>query len=413
MHTPILGRRLILAALLAGACGHGPTRPTEQTPQLYPDGPVLLATGRTVQILTYVGPSWETPSLQNGISCSSRDTSLVAVSSDCVALAGTKVGNTAVVVSRYGATAEVPISVVTYPYIRLPDPRPGIGSTSTAFVDLSPQGIGYVAGWNVLGETYLWRLDLNQQRADSALRVNGTAAGAAVFNAAGTVAYAAGFGGVVSVIDVASNSVTDTIQGLPGEVYTALLAPDDSTLYLGTDGHLTALDVRSHAVRADLPETGLLVLSLALDSVTNRLYATVYGGYRTGFVLELNAATLAVQRTVVTSDFGAKGLFLDRGAARLYVASESDQLLVCPLGGVPACTVVPEKFCAANDVTLNAAGTELYLGCGDVIRVIDPGTLQTLRFVVGYGINGAWKLKTRPGLAHTVDLSALDITLLP
>lgn len=418
MMTALVLRRLAFGATVVAlglaACGQ-PSAPVAAPPMVFPDHPIVLTPGALVQLFVYVGPSWETPTPQNGIVCSTRD-SIVEVGSDCKVIAGATPGTTTVVVDRYGGKTDVPISVVAYPHFRLPAPAPGVGSATAVSVALDAQGVGYVTEVG-LGQ-FLWRLDLNGLRADPALVASPPppprgGAFAAAFNTADTRLYAPGFLGGLAVVDVASNTVTDTLPGFDIDVYATLLAPGDSTLYVGARDSLLAFDLVSDTVRARLPEPGQLFTSLALDAAAHRLYAVVYSDFRAGAVLELDPGTLAPLRTVAPVASGAKRVFLP-GGADLYVVSESNQLLDCSLAGAQSCATVPEKDCLGNGLAFTGTGTELYLSCGEMIRVLDAATLRTVRYVIPYGALGGWLVQAQPGTpSRALAVSGFDLTLLP
>ena len=233
-----------------------------------------------------------------------------------------------------------------------------------------------------------------------------------------TWVYAAGFGGgfapgvgqqVIAVIDPATNTPIDSMTGITGTVYSAFLAPDDSTLFIGSAGHLAAVNVKSKTVMFDMPVNGL-VLHLAPDLNHGRLYATVWQNYREGSVEEFDASTLAPLRTIVAASSGAQGIALRSDGGRLFVVTEFGRVLSCTLDASVACNSVQlPNLLSLNAAVVNSTGTDLYVGFAGMVFDFDPLTLRLKRTVV---LPGSLRFAVRAGVPVTAVLGG-GVTLLP
>jgi len=393
-----------LAVALAGACSHDGSPPIEPPPVVFPGVPVEMQPPSGFAFLVQVDSLWRTPDPKDGFSCTTTDSTVVAVlDPGCAVETRATTGTASVVVHRYAATTTIPITVVARSTIAL------VGAGQSSIV-LGTPPLAYATGWDYgNNEALLWRINLTTLQADSALRVRAPSGGAVAINSTNTVVYVPGFGGgyvpppghqPLAFVDPVTNMVTDTMIGLTGTVYSSLLAPDDSTLYVGSDGHLALVNVKAKSVLLDSVESGR-VLHLVLDATRGALYATLYTDHQYSGVDEFDAATLALRRQIVAPSAAAQGIALSGDATRLFVVTERGQVLSCslgPTGSCPTATTLPELFIP---VALNAAGTQLYAGSGNTVLAFDPATLQLQRaFVVGNG--SAWRFATRSGYPHTV-----------
>lgn len=398
--------RVALAALavaLAGACSHDGSPSPEPPPVVFPGVPVEIQPPSGFGFLVQVDSLWRTPDPRDGFSCTTTDSTVIAVLGQGCTFETRATGTASVVVHRYAATTTIPITVVAHSTIAL------VGAGQSSIV-LGTPPLAYATGWDGLySDALLWRINLTTLQADSALRVRAPSGGAVAINSTNTVVYVPGFGGgyvppaghvPLAFVDPVTNTVTDTMIGLTGTVYSTLLAPDDSTLYVGSDGHLALVNVKAKSVLRDSVVSGR-VLHLVLDATRGALYATLYTDHQSSGVAEFDAATLALRRQIVAPSFAAQGIALSGDASRLFVVTERGQVLSCalgPSGSCPAATTWPALFIPA---AINAQGTQLYVGWGNTVLAFDPATLQPQRaFVVGNG--SAWRFATRSGYPHTV-----------
>lgn len=162
------------------------------------------------------------------------------------------------------------------------------------------------------------RLDLTALRSASSIPV-GVNPTRIVFDASGSLAYVSNqFGGNISVIDAAADSVVDDLP-VPGDPAPLLAAPDRLTLYVATNlDRLYAIDTRRKRVltEAPLPATSH---HLAMHPDRRRVFVATRAA---GSVLELDARSLECRRVIGVEGL-VQALAFDRTGAELYVANEA------------------------------------------------------------------------------------------
>lgn len=202
------------------------------------------------------------------------------------------------------------------------------------------------------------------------------------FDAGGAKAFVSNQGGSVSVIDVATNTVSLTIP-VPDRAFVSRTSPNGSRLYIGSaNGTVYAYDFA----------TGTFVNSVAVGDVPQHLAFSpdgtkLYVSMRDlGRVAEVNLATHAVDR-IFQSTFGVQEAVVAPNGAELYVANQSGWLEIwnlatgaktvdVPLGDGPwAMTLSPDK-------------TKLYIGIlfdGEV-AVVNRATRAVERYINVQGV---------------------------
>jgi YVTN family beta-propeller protein len=146
------------------------------------------------------------------------------------------------------------------------------------------------------------------------------------FDAAGAKAFVSNQGGSVSVIDVATNTVTQTIP-VPDRAFVSRTSPNGSRLYIGSaNGTVYAYEFA----------TGQFVHSVAVGDVPQHLVFSpdgtkLYVSMRDlGRVVEVNLATHAITRTF-QSTYGIQEAVVAPDGSELYVANQSGWLEIWSL----------------------------------------------------------------------------------
>ena len=193
------------------------------------------------------------------------------------------------------------------------------------------------------------RFDLPARSPSSHVTVGGTPTDVS-FDAAGAKAYVSNQSGSVSVIDVATNTVTFSIP-VPDRAFVSQTSPAGDRLYIGS---------ANGTVYAYSFATGQFVNSVIVGDVPQHFVfspdgSKLYVSMRdVGRVVEINLSTHAITRTF-QSTYGIQEAVVSPDGAELYVANQSGWLeiwnlttgakaLDIPLGNGPwAMTLSPDQ----------------------------------------------------------------------
>jgi YVTN family beta-propeller protein len=202
------------------------------------------------------------------------------------------------------------------------------------------------------------------------------------FDAAGAKAFVSNQGGSVSVIDVATNTVSLSIP-VPDRAFVSRTSPDGSRLYIGSaNGKVYAYAFGTETF-VDSVAVGDVPQHLAFSPDGTKLYVSMRD---LGRVAEVNLATHAVDRIFQSTD-GVQEAVVAPNGAELYVANQSGWLeiwnlstgartLDVPLGNGPwAMTLSPDQ-------------TKLYVGIlfdGEV-AVVNRATRAVERYINVQGV---------------------------
>lgn len=199
------------------------------------------------------------------------------------------------------------------------------------------------------------------------------------FNNAGTRAYVGNQnGGSVSVIDVASNTVSGTIT-LPAAtpVVSVAVVPGDSLLIVGTTGPLYVYRLPGHA----------FVRSVAMDGIANALAirdSIVYVNNTAGQVRIVDWRSGQLLGTITTGGV-TQGIVVSSDGQQLYVANEAGQFEVWDIAtgqmnGAPLLMPGGGGFSMAQHPVTG----HLYVGTSyysNRVNVIDPVARSIVRVI--------------------------------
>ena len=147
------------------------------------------------------------------------------------------------------------------------------------------------------------------------------------FDRTGSRAFVSNQGGSVSVIDVASNSVTRTIP-VRDRAFVSLISPNDNLLYVGSAiGRVYVYDL-SAGRYTDSVTVGDVPQHLTFHPDGVRLYVSMRDH---GRVVEVDTRTNQIVRTFV-STYGVQEAVVAPDGCELYVANQSGWLEVWNLG---------------------------------------------------------------------------------
>lgn len=202
------------------------------------------------------------------------------------------------------------------------------------------------------------------------------------FDRSGSRAFVSNQGGSVSVIDVASNTVSQTIA-VRDRAFVSLTSPNDERLYVGSAigkvyvYHFGLGRFTDSITVGDVPQH----LTFSPDGV--RLYVSMRD---LGRVAEVDTRTNSVVRTF-NSTYGIQEAVVAPDGCELYVANQSGWLEVWNLG-----TGAKTQEVALGDgpwaLTLSPDGSKLYAGIlfSGEVAVIDRATRAVERYIDVGGI---------------------------
>jgi YVTN family beta-propeller protein len=197
------------------------------------------------------------------------------------------------------------------------------------------------------------------------------------FDRAGTRAFVSNQGGSVSVIDVASNSVAQTIP-VPDRAFVSLTSPNDDRLYIGSA--IGKVYVYSFAAQrfTDSITVGDVPQHLTFHPDGIRLYVSMRDA---GRVVEVDTRTNTATRTF-NSTYGIQEAVVAPDGSELYVANQSGWLEVWNLG-TGARTHQVDLGQGPWAMTLSPDESELYVGLlfEGRIAVVDRTTRVVERYI--------------------------------
>jgi YVTN family beta-propeller protein len=201
------------------------------------------------------------------------------------------------------------------------------------------------------------------------------------FDAAGAKAFVSNQGGSVSVIDVATNTVSQTIP-VRDRAFVTRTSPNGSRLYIGSAiGKVYVYEFAGQLV--DSVTVGDVPQHLAFSPDGTRLYVSMRD---VGRVVEVNLSTHAITRSFV-STYGVQEAVVAPDGSELYVANQAGWLEIwnlvtgaqtrqIPLGNGPWA------------MTLSPDGSKLYIGIlfdGEV-AVVNRVTRAVERYINVEGV---------------------------
>jgi YVTN family beta-propeller protein len=156
----------------------------------------------------------------------------------------------------------------------------------------------------------------------------------------------------ISVVDVATNTVTSTISVPAGSTLTIGLGPDGKTLYALTDFHgVYVINVEKRAVTDSIPAAavGTILAGVAFHPFSPCAYI---GARDDGTVSTVDLRTNRVVRTVAVSGGRIQNLAVSRDGARLFATDiERSKLIVWDL---PSGAETYQEFPIGSPVSRNA-----------------------------------------------------------
>ncbi|HKW12677.1 MAG TPA: YncE family protein [Gemmatimonadaceae bacterium] len=268
----------------------------------------------------------------------------------------------------------------------------GIVSTQISGLGGRPFGIGVTS----TGDVLVTEQDLNRAvhvGAAGSPMTNipvGADPGDVVANRAATQAIVSGFNdGTLSFINLANNTVTQSIHMPSANAYRLAFSPDETVLYVTTtDGHIYAVNPSAHTVGTTKQYAGSLQ-GLAVDHAGHAVFISSTAGV----ISRLDPASLASTATAAVS-CNAQDIAVSANDSELYVACENGAVvvlnastlaakntIVVPSGGPFGLAVTPDN--AQLYVTSPTTGrlTIIDVASGSVIKtLIVTGTPRRVAF---------------------------------
>lgn len=216
------------------------------------------------------------------------------------------------------------------------------------------------------------------------------------FNSSGTDAYLATVAGVgIPIVDVATDSIVDSIGSIQGTPFTVQLSGDNQWIYIGGNEGLFQVEAATGSTVKYSNVFGH-VNHLSRHPTQPLIYATAPD---VSDVFEINTVT----QTSRTFDLNGhiQATAVSSNGSRLFVANESQRRLDIwdLIGNVP----LPSVALNGNPygLVLNPAGTRLYasLTGSGLVQVIDPVSLQTVTTYVVGGLPRAVEFSTDGSIA--------------
>ncbi|MDL5158960.1 Ig-like domain-containing protein [Actinomycetospora termitidis] len=175
----------------------------------------------------------------------------------------------------------------------------------------------------------------------------------------GAHAYVIDQGGVLSIIDTATNTVT-SVAVAPNAAQ-MVLSPDGSRLYLQHIGGntLTVIDTTTGTVIAT-PPVGQVVTGMLTSPDGRRLYVTtITNGYN---VLVFDTSTNSLLQTIPIGGGAMRDMAISPDGTRVYIANNNTgQVLVVDTTTGTVASALVDVGLGAGDLQLSADGRRLYI----------------------------------------------------
>lgn len=371
--TQLGRRRYVRLALILGICACGGAGPAEPPSLVFAGVPQLLSlhVGGTQELVVTVQ---DLAGRQAGIPIiySSADESIASVSSDGLVTA-IKVGQTTITAHAQAAHVDIPVHVLSEPLSSVVASPAVVGCPYG--VAVGSAGVGYVTS---ICSGVVYRFDATGRTIGSSLVV-GSAPAHVALNPAGTVAYVANqTGQSVSVIEVATNTVTGTIPLSGAEVYNLRVSPDGSRLYVTReDGTLYVIDTATNGVVTTIP-VGQGANGLAFNPTKPILYVSAI---QSGTVTAINTQSNSVVATFAVGGMPQR-IAVSPSGTELYVANETSGLNIIDLSSGAVSSVALGG--TAIGLALTTPGDYLYVALANsgTVKIVDTGTHQVYKTIV-------------------------------
>lgn len=237
---------------------------------------------------------------------------------------------------------------------------------------------------------------------------------------AGQQAYVVGTGGIASVIDTASNTVSAQIQvgGGGGLGYTAAaVTPDGKTAYL-VGANIVALDTATKTIRKSVSLGGVSGFGIAITPDGSTAYVTTGNNN----VAVYDIATDTITQTITDSSFFfPTGVAVSLDGKTVYVANQAGQqqatvTVIDTASNTVSGTIGPTS--GPCGITITPDGTRAYFTVqgGSAVRIIETATNTLLSTNIGVSRNpcsiaatpGGGQVYVATGSTNTV--AAIDTT---
>ena len=247
-----------------------------------------------------------------------------------------------------------------------PPPSHPSGSTASRILGLGGRPFGVRVA--TTGDVLVTEQDLNRfVHLDSAATTSSNVAvgrdpGDVISNATGRTAWVSGFfDGTISVVDLATNTVTKTVPVSSTNAYRLALSANDARLYVtSTDGHLYTITTATETPGPAALLAGALQ-GLAINHAGNALYVTA----TSGSVWRLDPGSLATTKSTSLS-CQAQDVAVATDDSEVYVACESGSVIVLDPTTLAVKTAIATPGDGPFGLAVSPDNTQLY--------VTSPGT---------------------------------------
>jgi YVTN family beta-propeller protein len=309
------------------------------------------------------------------ITYSTSDQTIASVTTSGLVTA-LKIGDATITAHAKAARVDIPIHVASEPLTTLVA-SPSVGGCPYG-VAVASSGVGYVT--SICGSSVL-RFDEPARTLGPSVTVNSAPAHVAL-NPAGNVAYVANqTSQSISVIDVATNTVTATIPLTGADVYNLKVSPGGTRLYVTRqDGKLFIIDTGTRNILTTVT-VGVGPNGLAFDPTKSILYVSAI---QSGTITVVNTATYAVTNTYTVGGMPQRIAVAPDGS-ELYVANEVAGLNIVNLrtGDISSISLGG----TAIGLALTAAGEYVYVALANrgAVKVVDVGTREVYKTITTGG----------------------------
>jgi YVTN family beta-propeller protein len=183
-------------------------------------------------------------------------------------------------------------------------------------------------------------------------------------------------GGVLSIIDAQSNTITDTVS-IPGLADSLVISPDGSTLYAGSlqttnppaSASVTAVSTATNTITATI---NLGPDDLVISPNGKKIYATDTVHKAISIV---NTATNQVSSDAINTGDACEQIAISRDGKTVYTSNSGSPVSVIDLGTKQVVATIPIKFSGAPAYfATSPAGTRLYIGNGKDVLFVDTSS---------------------------------------
>ncbi len=252
------------------------------------------------------------------------------------------------------------------------------------------QASSLVANWTVSGNpgqiavapdnSYLYSVDSTN---NTLIKVNTTTGASTTLNVgspswvaispSGAKAYVVNSSGAISVIDLATFTLTNSISVCSGPIQ-FVINPSGTYGYVSCGSSIQKINLSNNLIVSTLSQNNSTVL--AIDHSGTYLYSAAYGSTAAN---QINLSTFTLTTTFSLNN-GTTSLAITPDDSRIYDVNQDGYVKWDPIPAVNSNSYSHEAGYLSNSLSINSTGTKMYAvnpGGGDVSVIDLPGVNQS------------------------------------